>query len=108
MKKSRTTLHFSVSHFSVWRLKRWSKMRRSFVPVRFRGTVFILLIIIAVSLIVGGDDDRLLFDDPRLQFLILKNSLQCLFDGHIIQFDGGGWSCFSGHQCCLAFTSFPC
>jgi hypothetical protein len=19
-----------------------------------------------------------------------------------------GWSCFSGHQCCLAFTSFPC
>src|SRR5262249_32103664 len=22
--------------------------------------------------------------------------------------DSGGWSCFSGHQCCLAFTSFPC
>jgi len=21
---------------------------------------------------------------------------------------GVGWSCFSGHQCCLAFTSFPC
>jgi RNA-directed DNA polymerase len=22
--------------------------------------------------------------------------------------DKMGWSCFSGHQCCLAFTSFPC
>src|SRR5215813_12006771 len=87
MKKSRTTLHFSVSHFSVWRLKRWSKLRRSFVPVRFRGPEFVLFIFLAFRLIVGENDDRFFFNDPRLQFLILKNSFQCLFDGHINQFN---------------------
>src|SRR5262245_18261205 len=63
---------------------RW---RRSFFFIGFWGPEFVLFIFLAVRLIVRENDDRFFFHEPSLQFLLLKNNLQCFFEGHISQFN---------------------
>src|SRR5262245_32667503 len=63
---------------------RW---RRSFFSIGFWRPEFVLFIFLAFRLIVRENDDHFFFHEPRLQFLLLKNNLQCLFEGHISQFN---------------------
>src|SRR5262249_41700036 len=63
---------------------RW---RRSLFFIGFWGPEFVLFILLAFRLIVRENDDRFFFHESRLQFLRLKNNLQCSFEGHISQFN---------------------
>src|SRR5262245_44195562 len=63
---------------------RW---RRSSFFIGFWGPEFVLFILLAFRLIVRENDDRFFFHEPSLQFLLLKNNLQCSFEGHISQFN---------------------